>query len=51
VYIAPTLDNTGDVRDTIVRKLAVKATLLRILIPRNIAARGDGNSNISNPVK
>jgi len=50
-YIAPTLDNTGDVSDTIVRKLAVKPTLLRILIARNNAALGDGSSNTSRPVK
>jgi hypothetical protein len=51
VYIAPTLDNTGDVNETIVRKLAVKATLLRILTPRNNAALGDGSSKTSRPVK
>lgn len=51
VYIAPTLDNTGDVNDTIVRKLAVKPMLLRMLIPRNNAALGDGSSNTSRPVK
>jgi hypothetical protein len=50
-YIAPTLDNTGDVNETIVRKLAVNPILLRILIPRNNAAFPDGNSNVSRPVK
>jgi len=34
-----------------VRKLAVKAILLSILMPRNKAAFGDGNSNVSRPVK
>lgn len=34
-----------------VRKLAVKPMLLRILSPRNSAAFGDGNSNVSRPVK
>jgi hypothetical protein len=51
LYIAPTLDNTGEVRETMVRKLAVNPTLLRILTPRNRAALGDGNSNVSRPVK
>ena len=51
MYIAPTLDNTGDVSETMVRKLAVKPTLLRMLIPRNNAALGDGSSNTSKPVK
>ena len=50
-YIAPTLDSTGDVRETVVRKLAVKPMLLRMLIPRKNAALGDGNSNTSRPVK
>ena len=50
-YIAPTLDSTGDVRETIVRKLAEKPILLKILIPRNIAALGEGSSNVSRPVK
>jgi hypothetical protein len=49
--MAPTLDKTGDVSDTMVRKLAVNAMLLRILIPRNNAARSDGSSNSSRPVK
>jgi len=51
VYIAPTLDKTGEVSETIVRKLAVKPTLLRMLIPRNNAALGDGSSKTSRPVK
>lgn len=50
-YIAPTLDRTGDVRETMVRKLAVNAILLRILKARNRAAFGEGNSNSSRPVK
>jgi hypothetical protein len=50
-YIAPTLDNTGDVNETMVRKLAVKPILLKILIPRNNAALPEGNSNVSRPVK
>lgn len=33
------------------RKLAVNPMLLRILIPRNNAALGDGNSKVSKPVK
>ena len=49
-YIAPTLDSTGDVNETIVRKLAVNPTLLRMLIPRNNATLGDGSSNVSSPV-
>ena len=49
--MAPTLDKTGDVSETIVRKLAVNAILLRILIPRNSAASSDGNSNSSILVK
>lgn len=38
-------------RDTIVKKLAVKPMLLMILIARKRAAFGDGNSNVSKPVK
>jgi hypothetical protein len=34
-----------------VRKLAVNAILLRILMPRNNATLRDGNSNVSSPVK
>ena len=49
--MAPTLDKTGDVRDTIVRKLAVNAMLLKMLKTRNMAAFGEGSSNTSRPVK
>jgi hypothetical protein len=34
-----------------VRKLAVKPILLRILMDKNSAAFGEGNSNLSRPVK
>jgi hypothetical protein len=49
--MAPTLDNTGDVRDTIVKKLAVKPMFPRILKPRNTAAFREGNSKGSRPVR
>jgi hypothetical protein len=49
--MAPTLDKTGEVSETIVRKLAVNAMLLKILNSRNMAAFGDGSSNTSRPVK
>ena len=51
MYIAPTLDRTGEVSDTMVRKLAVNPMLLRILIARNKPALGDGISKVSRPVK
>jgi len=50
-YIAPTLESTGDVKDTMVRKLAVKPILLIMLTARNNATLGDGNSKVSRPVK
>ena len=50
-YIAPTDDRTGEVSDTIVKKLAVKAMLLTILIARYTQTLNDGNSKISSPVK
>jgi hypothetical protein len=43
-YIAPTEDSTGEVSDTIVRKLAVKAMLLRMLMPRYRDTCSEGNS-------
>jgi hypothetical protein len=50
-YIAPTEDNTGLVKETIVRKLAVKQMFERILPARNNDALGEGSSNVSKPVK
>jgi hypothetical protein len=50
-YIAPTLDNTGDVSDTMTRKLEVNPMLLIMLTARKRAALGDGNSKVSIPEK